>query len=149
MLRKVGEKGERGTQFVDPAPASTSEREDSIGTSDILHHDALFTCHQREQERRAEERKGEGTEKEKVEASAAGKARRGAQLSSVSSESENTWMKMKMRTRGKGQERGEAEEEAWSANRCVACCRIRKEAEVRRRCLHPQLATSWGYSHFT
>lgn len=76
--------GERGTQFVDPAPESTSEREGSIGTSDILHHDALFTCHQREEE---------GTEKEKVEASAAGKARRGAQLSSVSSsssESENT-----------------------------------------------------------
>lgn len=78
---EAGGKGERGTQFVDPAPASTSEGEDSIGTSDILHHDALFTCHQREEE---------GTEKEKVEASAAGKARRGAQLSSVSSESENT-----------------------------------------------------------
>lgn len=71
--------GERGTQFVDPAPESTSEREGSIGTSDILHHDALFTCHQRE--------------KEKVEASAAEKATGGAQLSSVlssSSESENT-----------------------------------------------------------
>lgn len=120
----------RGTQFVDPAPASTSEREGSIGTSDILHHDALFTCHQREEGR---ERKREGESGGECSRESEGEA---AKVKTFE------W---KWKWEGESERvREEAEEAAYNANRCVAWCHIRRRAGRRssssnwRRCLHPQ-----------